>query len=323
MRVTVLLFYGLLLGLVAADWKNDIPPAGDFDESAKLCKLVWEVNSFKDLEKADDFDFEPVAFEESVVDTEVAIVRSHRSDSIIVGFRGTNEVGDFSANADISQTDYFGLGLVHQGYKDKLLGGDLHIKLKNDILAELQDFPDYGVTITGHSQGAALATLFGAWLVGTNQLGEQQRVTAFPFGSPRVGNQDFKESVSSLQNYAVYRVVNEEDIVCRWPANFLNYEHVGHLILVDFATRQSKAFFEQTGDGDKFRGVSTDEWQLGNFDRWRLAFNWRDSIDWFLDHDVRDYIGAIQLSMGGDISWPTGFEEPIPVVPTCRWWFWC
>eukprot|EP00542_Grammatophora_oceanica_P011043 CAMPEP_0194050968 /NCGR_PEP_ID=MMETSP0009_2-20130614/37937_1 /TAXON_ID=210454 /ORGANISM="Grammatophora oceanica, Strain CCMP 410" /LENGTH=115 /DNA_ID=CAMNT_0038697849 /DNA_START=279 /DNA_END=625 /DNA_ORIENTATION=+ len=75
-----------------------------------LSSLSLKVKSIEDLEKPDDLDFETVAFEESAVDTEVAIALSHQRQNILVGFQGTNEVGDFAANGD-----YFGLGLVHPG----------------------------------------------------------------------------------------------------------------------------------------------------------------------------------------------------------------
>ena len=61
--------------------------------------------------------------------------------------------------------------------------------------------------ITGHSLGAALATLCAS------RYGNVQGV--YTFGSPRVGNNGFKEKLQ----VKIYRVVNNDDIVARARPN--------------------------------------------------------------------------------------------------------
>jgi hypothetical protein len=74
--------------------------------------------------------------------------------------------------------------------------------------------------MTGHSLGAALATL------GASRYGNVQGV--YSFGSPRVGNDVFKEKF----DVKTYRIVNNDDIVARVPPPGV-YVHVGELKFID------------------------------------------------------------------------------------------
>eukprot|EP00542_Grammatophora_oceanica_P022200 CAMPEP_0194037028 /NCGR_PEP_ID=MMETSP0009_2-20130614/9387_1 /TAXON_ID=210454 /ORGANISM="Grammatophora oceanica, Strain CCMP 410" /LENGTH=316 /DNA_ID=CAMNT_0038679019 /DNA_START=129 /DNA_END=1076 /DNA_ORIENTATION=+ len=315
MNVTLLVLSWSILGLwsvglvAAGDWRDEIPPSEDFLEPSQLSKAVFEVNDFDELQELDMFD--AIVFEETQAETEVLVVRSDKTRSIIIAFRGTNveELKDLTANAQLIQKDFFGMGKVHRGFKNKLLNNDLHIHLTDAVDAELDRNPSYSVVVTGHSQGAALATLFGAYMVGTNKLSSWKRVTVVAIGSPRVGSGSFKRYVrENLQNLAIFRVVKEEDIVCRLPGTFFNYRHVGHMIKVNFATMGAQAYFQQTGDGDRYKGVDPDDWDL--------TVNWSDLGDWRTDHAINDYIAAVALATEGSIQWPTGFVEG---KKKCRW----
>lgn len=68
---------------------------------------------------------------------------------------------------------------------------------------------------TGHSMGAALATLAAA---------RHAPSAVYTFGSPRVGNQAF---IASLSNVPIYRIVDDEDIVTTVPSEVLGFRHVG------------------------------------------------------------------------------------------------
>ena len=68
---------------------------------------------------------------------------------------------------------------------------------------------------TGHSLGAALATLAAARCAPT---------AVYTFGSPRVGNRAFCDT---LANVPIYRVVDDEDVVTTLPPEELGFHHVG------------------------------------------------------------------------------------------------
>ena len=74
--------------------------------------------------------------------------------------------------------------------------------------------------MTGHSLGAALATL------AADRYGNVQGL--YTYGSPRVGDRNFKEDF----NVNAYRFVNNSDIVTKVPPAG-TYLHVGELKYID------------------------------------------------------------------------------------------
>jgi hypothetical protein len=117
---------------------------------------------------------------------------------------------DLMTNADFRLTDWPNGGKVHRGFKHAL------DEVWEDLLACLTALQrgERRIWMTGHSLGAALATL------AADRFGEVQGV--YTFGSPRVGNLQFKESYSNR----VYRLVNGSDIVAQMPSEGF-YVHVG------------------------------------------------------------------------------------------------
>jgi triacylglycerol lipase len=77
--------------------------------------------------------------------------------------------------------------------------------------------------ITGHSLGAALATLAAAFL-----LEEGRPVQGIhTFGCPRVGDSDFVTALNARSGMRNYRMVNNNDIVTRVPPRSFGYDHAG------------------------------------------------------------------------------------------------
>jgi hypothetical protein len=110
-------------------------------------------------------------------------------------------------------------GMVHQGFKEAL-----------DEVWEKQGLADYirerdngkrTLWITGHSLGAALATL------AAQRYGNGVRL--YTYGSPRVGDMAFKKTFP-LKNY---RFVNNSDIVTRIPYTWMGYQHLGECEYID------------------------------------------------------------------------------------------
>jgi hypothetical protein len=146
----------------------------------------------------------------------------------IVAFRGSeiwkkkekfdlNKVmADLKADVDIRLTDWPQGGKVHRGFKEALE------EVWLDLLPYIRQLDSKGCKIwmTGHSLGAALATLCAG------RYGHVQGV--YTFGSPRVGNEVFKEKF----DVNIYRIVNNDDIVSRVPPPGI-YVHVGELKFID------------------------------------------------------------------------------------------
>ena len=146
----------------------------------------------------------------------------------IVAFRGSEiwkkrekfdlnkMLADLRADVDIRLTDWPPGGKVHRGFKEALE------EVWLELLPYIRQLDRKGCKIwmTGHSLGAALATL------SADRYDNVQAV--YTFGSPRVGNQVFKEKF----DINTYRVVNNDDIVSRVPPPG-TYIHVGELKFID------------------------------------------------------------------------------------------
>ena len=169
----------------------------------------------------------------------------------VLAFRGTESVRDWLTDLDVRQVDG-----VHEGFNtaldyvwDDIEGLDLNGKL---------------LFLTGHSLGAALATL------AASRLGFG---TLYTFGSPRVGDEDFVERFNF--EHICYRFVNNNDVVTRVP--MLGYEHVGSL-----------RYFTSTGK----MWAEPHDWWL-TYDRLCGRFK-RKIADGIKDHSMDDYIEMIK-----------------------------
>ena len=153
---------------------------------------------------------------------------AHNDQLAIVAFRGSeiwkkkekfdlNRVmADLKADVDIRLADWPPGGRVHRGFMEALE------EVWSDLLPYLTQLDDKGckIWVTGHSLGAALATLCAS------RYDNVQGV--YTFGSPRVGNDGFKVKLDAN----IYRIVNNDDIVARVPPPG-TYVHVGELKFID------------------------------------------------------------------------------------------
>lgn len=154
-----------------------------------------------------------------VADTQAFVARTPNADgALILAFRGTESVKDWMTDIDVNLVNGPG-GKVHDGFLCAL----------NTIWRPLLRLMDATrekrrLWVTGHSLGAALATLATAKL----RIEKAIPVTGlYTFGSPRVGNEDFARNFDADFYYQNYRVVNNNDVVPRIPFRWMNYRHVG------------------------------------------------------------------------------------------------
>jgi hypothetical protein len=135
----------------------------------------------------------------------------------VLVFRGTDsdDPTDFGDDADLILQEWEKGGRVHCGFAGALKQVWAEIE---PVLRTLQA----RTIFTGHSLGAALATL-AASLYAPDAL--------YTFGSPRVGDQAFVNTVKGIGT--LRRYVDCCDIVTRIPPEPLLYEHVGSPLYID------------------------------------------------------------------------------------------
>jgi len=142
----------------------------------------------------------------------------------VVAFRGTQvdtfweTLADIVTDLGVIPTLAKGApGVVHSGFQAGL--DDVWEPLRKRLEALPEGKP---VWFTGHSLGAALATLAAA------RFGRAQGL--YTFGSPRVGNLAFVNGVTC----PVFRVVNNMDVVTTLPIELpFAYTHAGGLRFID------------------------------------------------------------------------------------------
>ena len=137
----------------------------------------------------------------------------------VLTYRGAqpDELQDTLTNANAFLRPWVGPGRVHKGFGDMLAGK------WRDIVIAIQGHQNIRMLYTGHSLGAALATLSAAL---------RRPSALYTFGSPRVGDAAFAASLADLTHE---RYVDCSDIVCRIPRASWFYDHVGVLQYFDQA----------------------------------------------------------------------------------------
>ncbi|XP_078153492.1 phospholipase A1-II 1-like [Carex rostrata] len=178
---------------------------------------------------------------------------------IVVAWRGTLEVSDWVNDMDItlvSASTLLGRAidnndepLVHMGFLSIYTSDNPNScfnkqSAREQVLTEIGRLTDKysgeetSITITGHSLGAALATLNSIDII-SNHLNRSNHspsdtcpVTGIVFASPRVGNSDFKNMYNQMPNLRLLRIRNTLDIVPKCPPP-ISYCDVGVELTID------------------------------------------------------------------------------------------
>ena len=141
---------------------------------------------------------------------------------VIVSFRGTesNKITDWITDLNFDLVDGPLGGKVHEGFFESLSNV---WKMLDELVRTMQDTERKTLWVTGHSMGAALATLAVA----------RWREVGYPvaglcsFGQPRTGDCAFSRNFDFEFKPYTFRLVNNHDIVTRIPPRVLGYRHTG------------------------------------------------------------------------------------------------
>ncbi|OZM58536.1 hypothetical protein CIB95_02920 [Lottiidibacillus patelloidae] len=132
-------------------------------------------------------------------------------EEVIISFRGTVSETDWLADSLAFHIDFpYGenCGKVHFGFLE------VYKSCRNELFAGLKEIDKTKkVIITGHSLGAALATVFALDLAKNAAF---KNIKLINYASPRVGNQKFCNAVNK-EIAEIVRIVNVHDVVTLLP----------------------------------------------------------------------------------------------------------
>ncbi len=228
---------------------------------ARVSELAYEPDHQKVIRKAFGWGFKPTFIERE--DTQVLILESEHAG--IIAPRGTEidrerpreklglirrlihfvirlfclwrfkididkiDLSDVVTDIDIRKRPGPLAGKVHKGFLDAY-----QLVWDRDILPAIESMKrrrgsSFPIYLTGHSLGAALATLMTAGCL-ENAI---EPSGVYLFGAPRVGDWRFCKALDQLIGTRAFRIVNNNDIVTRIPPAFLfGYRHVGQFIYI-------------------------------------------------------------------------------------------
>ena len=161
----------------------------------------------------------------------------------VLCFRGTepDEISDVLADLNAIPRGAMTHGWVHSGFRGEL------DKLWEDVVEHLNKHQGKKLYITGHSLGAAMATL------ATSRIEEFRKIEQLTtFGSPRVGTRKFVKNIQTPH----MRFVNNNDIVTKVPLWIMGYKHHGVLQYINFYGNIRKLTTWQAIK-DKWRGYKS------------------------------------------------------------------
>ena len=136
-------------------------------------------------------------------------------EDFIVNEDSYQEFIDINSNSSINSTSNFKNNLninsikIHSGFIK------LYKKFKIQLIKKLKEINPTQLIISGHSLGAAIATLC-AWDLSTQNF-ITNKITVYSIASPKVGNTAFANAINKNSKLVLYRIVNLSDIVPSTP----------------------------------------------------------------------------------------------------------
>lgn len=194
-------------------------------------------------------------------------------DMIVLSFRGTEPQKLQDWMTDVKMKRVKGpYGKVHRGF---LKGLTLAWSEIREVIKEWQVHAQ-SIWVTGHSLGAALATLAVA------TFGEEAKPVhgLYTFGQPRVGGKTFARNFDLDFQSRTFRFVNNNDVVTRVPPRELGYRHVGKVLVIDSAGKLQTDLHFWNAFLDRVRGRIED---LG-----------KPGTDGIKDHSMAKYLKQLE-----------------------------
>ncbi|KAM9969136.1 hypothetical protein ACTFIW_003687 [Dictyostelium discoideum] len=223
----------LSIKIVKSTYSNS-PPDFSFLETTAKTFLSYSYVTYCDIEDISNWtcttckhsDVEAFTIVNTIYNdtTDTQAYVGYIGNEVIVAFRGSMDIQSWITNLQFLQIVYplYPSAKVHSGFYDSWSSVREEVKSSIDLALKQCGKQCNEIKVTGHSLGAALATLAIAEIQGWYSIPS----TMYNFGSPRVGDSVFAEYFNSIQPN-IMRVTYEQDLVPHVPPeNVLDYHHV-------------------------------------------------------------------------------------------------
>ena len=168
-------------------------------------------------------------------------------ESIFVSFRGSENIQNWITNIQVSQTTpYPDYNIaVEKGFFK--LFETLKPNIYTNVDALTRKYNTTKLLITGHSLGAALATLYAFDILYYKK--DYKIHYLVTFGSPRVGNKEF---AVIFESYPIYskRITHYYDVVPHVPEEFMGYRHISQEVWYNEANTKYTLCNDENGSED-------------------------------------------------------------------------
>ena len=171
---------------------------------------------------------------------------------VMVLVRGTAANAEWVSNANVSNSNQ-ALDDYHEGFL--LAASEIEVslrKLMKDCEAESLDMSDAVYFVTGHSRGAAVANLVGAWLSGSDQS-KTNDVFTYTFAAPKTVS---KAQMGSKLYQNIFNIVNPEDVVAYVPLSKWGYSRYGRTMTLPSRSNSSNYNSELSGMNEQFSSAT-------------------------------------------------------------------
>lgn len=171
-----------------------------------------------------------ICSDKSLTSIEGFVAIDNVNQEVVLSFRGSISLRNWLANLDFGLDDQCEDDLGYQGCR--VHAGFLNAWQNSEaaatayIDASLAAHPGYSLVVTGHSLGAATATIAAAYL---RKAGRP--CDLYTYGSPRVGNAEFVQYMDAVATNGSnnYRITHYDDPVPRIPPSTVllgSYRHL-------------------------------------------------------------------------------------------------
>ncbi|TKY88809.1 hypothetical protein EX895_002440 [Sporisorium graminicola] len=216
---------------------------------------------------------------------------------IIVAYEGTNFTGlqsivnDFNAFQVLPGPDFnLPLGsLIFNGWQLAFYRTWFQVKL--GLRTALAQYPDANIVVTGHSQGAAIATL-AALAIEKAFPGKINKIITY--GPPRVGNPEFADAFDAVFIGKYTGVSNGKDWVQNVPTQSMGYRHPTGIVWINPANSTSWIYFNEQEPA-----AGPDSVPLQIFYPGTLTLDWDDHQGIYMHSSMGVAQGPCPAKVGG------------------------